>query len=82
MDRIPKIPKEASATSCVSLIAPKMSITELRSFIAKEKTTASNIRDNTNRKSVVAALGKIASKIDMMKSIGDNGIAMFAHSYI
>ena len=82
MDKIPKIPKEASATSCVSIIAPKMNINDLRNFVAKEKITASNIKDNTNRKSVVAALSKIVGKLDTMKEISDNGIAMYAHSYI
>ena len=82
MSLLPKIARGVSATSCVSLIAPKMDINELRNFVSQERTTAKNIKNNVNRKSVVDALGRVSGVLDTLKSIPDSGIAIYAHSSI
>jgi hypothetical protein len=76
------IPKSECHTSCISIITPETSVSDLRSFIYKEKATARNIKSNSNRKSVLEGLAKIAAYLDSIKNIPSNGIAMYAGSLI
>jgi len=45
--------------------------------VKNEKTTAVNIKNNSNRKSVLAALRKLESAVKTIRSIPDNGIAIY-----
>lgn len=65
-------------TSLVSIISPKCQISDLQFFVKQEQNTAQNIRNNTNRKSVLDALTKISSTLSNMKTIPDEGIAIFS----
>lgn len=73
-------PKEN--TSLITIISPKMNVQFLRDLIKQEKTTAENIKNNSNRKSVMIALKNVESAVEDMKKIPDNGIAIFAGRYI
>jgi peptide subunit release factor 1 (eRF1) len=77
-----KYSNSSSTTSCISLIVPKMSIFDLRSFINQEKNTARNIKSGNNRKSVVDALTAISAYFSNIKLVPDNGFAVYAHSLI
>lgn len=81
MNELPDI-KENTATSCISIIAPKMNINDLRNFVNKEYSTAKNIKNRENRQSVVTALNKIIVKLSTIKNISSEGIAIYAHCYI
>ncbi len=76
------IPKSECPTSCISIITPQMSISDLRAFVNKEKATARNIKSNTNRKSVLDGLSKISAYLDSIRVIPSAGIAMYAGSLI
>jgi hypothetical protein len=76
------IPKSECPTSCISIITPETSVSDLRCFVNKEKATARNIKSNSNRKSVLEGLAKIATYLDNIKNIPSNGIAMYAGSLI
>lgn len=69
-------------TSAVSIISPKTTISSLREFIKHEQTTASNIKNNTNRKSVLDALTRAYSIASNLNSIPNEGIAIFTSCYI
>jgi hypothetical protein len=47
-------------------------------MIKYEQTTAKNIKNNTNRKSVCDALTRVSTFIQTIKSIPSNGIALFS----
>lgn len=69
-------------TSLISLVVPNTDISNVRELIRKETSTASNIKGNSNRKSVLSALTKIKSIFFSMKTIPDTGIAVFSGEYI
>jgi peptide subunit release factor 1 (eRF1) len=69
-------------TSAVSIISPKTTISSLREFIKHEQATASNIKNNTNRKSVLDALTRAYSIASSLHSIPNEGIAIFTSCYI
>jgi peptide subunit release factor 1 (eRF1) len=50
----------------------------LRALVRNEQKTAKNIKNNSNRKSVVKALGYIVAKLAEIKKIPDNGMAIYA----
>ena len=81
-ETLEKIQKDSQATSCVSIICPKMDIGDLRYFVRNEARTAENIKNNSNRKAVTSGLTRIGTFLKATKEIPDNGIAMYAHSYI
>lgn len=69
-------------TSLISLVIPHSDISNVRDLVRKEAATAINIKGNSNRKSVMAALSKVKTAVFSMKSIPDTGIAIFAGEYI
>jgi len=72
-----------SATSMVTLIIPpKTQLSDIRQTMRKEAQTASNIKSNTNRKSVLSALTKINECLRPLKSIPQTGLALFSEQYI
>lgn len=76
------IPKSDCTTSCISIITPETSVSDLRNFVNKEKTTARNIKSNSNRKSVLEGLSKISAYLDSIKNIPSSGIALYTGSLI
>ena len=72
----------SQTTSLVSIISPKCDPGLIRRLVKQEQTTAHNIKNNLNRKSVVEALSNIWSKIEGLKAIPDTGIAIYAGQYI
>ncbi len=73
-------PKEV--TSLISIISPCIDIQQLRDLVKHEMTTAVNIKNNSNRKSVLAALSKVNTTLSTLRRIPDNGIGIFAGQYI
>ena len=69
-------------TSLITLITPKKDISVIRDMLKTEIATARNIKNNTNRKSVICALSSIQKIFADLKTIPDNGIATFASQYI
>ena len=70
-------------TSMVTLLIPaQTNLDDLRRMIKTEANTASNIRNNTNRKSVLASLSSITSHLKTVKKVPATGMAMFAEQYI
>ncbi len=66
-------------TSVVSLILPAgANLTVARSRLAKEQATAVNIKDKTNRHSVVDALKAVADELSCFKTMPATGLAVFA----
>ena len=80
MDSIPIIDQQVSNTSCITIISPTGPASKLQQFIAKELTTAANIKNRLNRHSVISALNYIANGLP--SKIPANGIAIFAHQSI
>jgi peptide chain release factor subunit 1 len=71
-----------SGTSIVSLIIPaKTQICAINAHITKELSTASNVKDKCNRKSIIDALKSTNALFKNIKNIPSNGIATFAGSY-
>ncbi len=77
-----KTQNSKQTTSAISLIVPQMNITDLRSFIRQEQVSAQNIRNRTNRKSVLSALSDVDTIVRNMKEIPSTGIAIFTGCYI
>jgi hypothetical protein len=69
-------------TSAVTIISPKCVLSTLREFIKHEQTTAANIKNNTNRKSVLDALTRAYTIASTLDSIPNEGIAIFTSCYI
>lgn len=67
-----------SGTSNVSVIAPKMEVNDLKSFIMSEIATSRNIKSALNRKAVGDSLRSMHAKLKGLKEIPSNGIAMYA----
>lgn len=73
----------AGPSSMVSLYIPgSTNLNDLRQTMKKEATTASNIKNNTNRKSVQASLTAINEFLKGVKQVPDEGMALFAERYI
>ena len=73
----------AGPTSMVTLcIPPQHDLTGLRQRMIREKQTATNIKNNTNRKSVIQALTSICEYLKRLKAIPTTGIALFAEQCI
>lgn len=73
----------SGSTSMISLIVPpNHDLDGLRQRMKKEKQTAVNIKSNTNRKSVVDALGSIYEHLKRIKNIPPTGMALYAEQYI
>lgn len=74
---------KGSGTSVVSLIIPgKSQISAVTSHLTKELSTASNVKDKSNRKSIIDALKSTETFYKNLKEIPDNGIATFAGAYL
>jgi peptide chain release factor subunit 1 len=70
-------------TSMVSLIIPPgTNIADLRQTMKREGQTASNIKSNTNRKSVQSAISSLTEYLKTMKQLPETGIALFSEQYI
>lgn len=68
-----------SGTSVVSFHIPAGAyILPYRAQVASELTTAQNIKDKTNRHSVIAALKAIQEQLIRIREIPDTGFAVFA----
>ena len=65
-------------TSLVSIISPTCTISDLRDMVRSEQASARNIKNNTNRKSVVDALSGIWTVVSDLKSVPSSGIALYA----
>lgn len=73
---------KGTGTSIVSLvIPPKMQVSAVCNHITKELGTASNIKDKTNRKSVIDALKSTEHFYKSLKQIPCNGIATYCGQY-
>ena len=74
---------KGSGTSIVSIIVPaKTQISAITAHITKELSTASNVKDKCNRKSIIDALKSTTAFYKEMKEIPANGIATFAGAYV
>lgn len=74
---------KGSGTSIVSMIVPaKTQISTITAHITKELSTASNVKDKCNRKSIIDALKSTTAFYKGMKEIPANGIATFAGAYV
>ena len=70
-------------TSMVSLIIPPgTNLGDLRQTMKREYQTATNIKSNTNRKSVKNAISGIREYLKTMKALPATGIALFSEQYI
>lgn len=81
MDIIDKLEKTKgeSSTSMITLILPtNANLGDLTHKLNYEYTTASNIRNRTNRQSVQSAIKNIKSYLGSIKNIPNNGCAIFA----
>lgn len=76
-------PPHGTATSMITLIVPpNFQLGLLRQKMTQESTTAANIRNNSNRKSVQTALTRVNSFLSNLKTIPSSGLAIFAEQYI
>ncbi len=76
-------PDNHTPTSMITLvIPPDFHLGLLRQKMTNEQTTATNIRNNSNRKSVQAALTRVNTFLSGLKTIPSSGIAIFAEQYI
>lgn len=67
-----------SGTSLISVSIPAgKSIHLTRNRLTEEERTASNVKDQTNRKSIIDALTSIGQKLGGYKSTPPNGLAIF-----
>ena len=67
----------------ISLIIPhKMDLGMLRNKIAKEYQTSTNIKSNSNRKSVKKALVGIREFLKGLKTLPNNGLALYSEQDI
>lgn len=74
---------KGSGTSIVSMIIPaRTQISAITAHITKELSTASNVKDKCNRKSIIDALKSTSAFYKTMKEIPPNGIATFAGAYV
>lgn len=70
-------------TSMISLIIPSnTNLDDIRAELKQEIATASNIKSNTNRKSVQQALSCVSSYVKRMKKLPETGIALYAEQYV
>ncbi len=76
-----QLPSSAN-TSRITLITPNINIGKLRQFLTQELATAKNIKNRINRHSVIQSLTQMQTHIAQMKSLPDNGIAMFVECSI
>lgn len=78
-----KSKKYGGPTSMVSLIIPgNTNLDQLRQRMSLEYQTASNIKNNTNRKSVRNALSSIKTTLKSLRSLPSTGLALFSEQYI
>ena len=76
-------PANSTPTSMITLIVPpEFQLGLLRQKMSQEATTAANIRNNSNRKSVQSALVRINSFLSGLKEIPSSGLAIFSEQYI
>lgn len=72
-----------SRTSAITLVVPPNLVGTITSFINKELSTASNVKDKNNRKSIISALKKVR---EFFKSTKPNqypkGVAVFAREHV
>lgn len=75
---------EASgATSMVTLILPPNTcLSNLRQMLKNEYATATNIRNNVNRKSVKKALTSLITRVNDFKQLPFNGIALYSEQCV
>lgn len=70
-------------TSMVSLIIPPgTNMADLRQRMKAEYQTATNIKSNTNRKSVKNAISSIVEYLKPLKALPETGIALYSEQYI
>jgi peptide chain release factor subunit 1 len=70
-------------TSMVSLVIPPgTNLGDLRQTMKREYRTATNIKSNTNRKSVKNAISGIIEYLKTMKTLPETGIALYSEQYI
>ena len=70
-------------TSMVSLIIPpKTNLGDLRQTMKREYQTATNIKSNTNRKSVKNAISGIREYLKTIKILPGTGLALFSEQHI
>jgi peptide subunit release factor 1 (eRF1) len=70
-------------TSMVTLIIPPgTDVAALRQTMKKEYRTATNIKSNTNRKSVKNAISGIVEYLKGVRSFPETGIALYSEQYI
>ena len=86
MDQIEKLRIEEtssrSGTSRISILTPCTSIAKLRQFITQESATAKNIKNRVNRQGVQAAFNRLDNYGSGLKTMPNNGLAMYAESCI
>jgi peptide chain release factor subunit 1 len=74
---------KGTGTSIVSLTIPsKTQICDVTNHLQQEICSASNIKDKSNRKSVIDALKTSISFFRGWKTIPNNGVATFAGWYV
>lgn len=74
---------KGSGTSIVTLLVPaKTMISNVVNHLNQEIGTASNIKDKSNRKSVIDALKSSIVFFQKMKTIPSTGIATFSGWYV
>lgn len=84
MDQLHKLKKcKGTGTSIVTLIIPPtMKVCQVTNHLSDEISTASNIKDKCNRKSVIDALKTSISFFKNVKNIPDTGLAIYAGWYV
>lgn len=74
---------KSGATSMVTLIIPpRYDIASLLQRMKRERQTATNIKNNTNRKSVISAIGGLCEYLKRLKNVPSTGVALFSEQYI
>lgn len=64
------------------IIPPGYDLDGLRQRMKRERQTASNIKSNTNRKSVTNAIGSLVECLKRYKNLPPTGLALFSEQYI
>jgi peptide chain release factor subunit 1 len=65
-------------TELVTVYVPgSFNLDLIRSQLADEKSTATNIKDRNNRKNVIDALEKIMNELKLIRSTPENGLVVF-----
>ena len=74
---------KGTGTSLISYYIPgNYPIGKVSSFLTKEESTASNIKNRVNRQSVESALRHCMAKIKTFRNIPDTGLVLFSGYWV